>query len=29
MYTDYGYILGGVEYATVDEALEAQDDDEE
>ena len=23
MYTDYGYIVGGVEYATLDEAYEA------
>ena len=23
LYTDYGYIVGGVEYATLDEAYEA------
>ena len=29
MYTDYGYILNGIEYATLEEALEAQDDDDD
>ena len=29
MYTDYGYVLGGVEYATLDEAVEQQRDDDE
>ena len=28
MYTEYGYILNGIEYATIDEALEAQRDEE-
>ena len=23
MYTDYGYLVDGIEYATVDEAMEA------
>lgn len=23
MYTDYGYVVDGVEYATIDEAMEA------
>ena len=26
-YTEYGYSLDGVEYATIDEAWEAQNDD--
>ena len=29
MYTDYGYMLNGIEYATVDEALDAQSDEDE
>lgn len=29
MYTEYGYILNGIEYATIDEALESQRDDDE
>ena len=29
MYTDYGYELDGVEYATVDEAHEADDSETE
>ncbi len=29
MYTEYGYILNGIEYSTIDEALEAQRDDDE
>ena len=28
MYTDYGYLIDGIEYATVDEAYEAAEDDE-
>ena len=28
MYTEYGYILNGIEYSTIDEALEAQRDEE-
>ncbi len=27
-YTDFGYLLNGIEYATIDEAHEAQDTDE-
>ena len=27
MYTEYGYMVNGVEYATIDEALAALDDD--
>ena len=29
MYTEYGYILNGIEYSTIDGALEAQRDDDE
>lgn len=29
MYTDYGYIMNGIEYATLEEALEAQDDNDD
>lgn len=28
MYTDYGYIMNGIEYATLEEALEAQDNND-
>ena len=28
MYTEYGYILNGIEYSTIDEALDAQRDEE-
>jgi len=27
MYTEYGYMVDGVEYATLDEALHRDDDD--
>jgi hypothetical protein len=28
MYTDYGYLIDGIEYATVDEAYEAAEEAE-
>jgi len=28
MYTEYGYTVDGIEYATIDEALEALRDDD-
>lgn len=29
MYTDYGYTLNGIEYATIEEAYAAQDEEED
>lgn len=29
MYTDYGYTLNGIEYATIEEAYEARDEEED
>jgi hypothetical protein len=29
MYTDYGYEVDGVEYATLDEAIHRDDDDDD